>query len=45
MISKQFKDPYLDPAREVHIQFTNQNMSDYPKPLSDERPIYRDTFR
>jgi hypothetical protein len=35
----------LDPAREVHIQFTDQNMDGYPPHLADARPINRVTFR
>ena len=34
----------LDPSYQVHIQFVNQGMLQYPRPLKDSRPIYRDTF-
>jgi hypothetical protein len=34
----------LDPKRDVHMQFTGQNMSQPIRPLEDRNPIYRDTF-
>jgi len=38
------QDLGLDPGREVHIQFTGQNMDSYPQALYSEQSIYRDTF-